>query len=48
MHADRTNRFALLLLGLLCLGAGAAAMALSVGLFGTAPASKPLFVNQIC
>lgn len=47
MHADRTNRFALLLFGLLCLVAGAAAMALSVGLFGTAPAKKPLFDNKI-
>lgn len=36
MHADRTNRFALTLFGLLVLLAGAAAMTASAGVFGAA------------
>ena len=47
MHADRTNRLALLIAGLVCLVAGAAGMALSVGLFGAAPARRPLFDNEV-
>jgi hypothetical protein len=46
MHADRTNRFALTLFGLLVLAAGAAAMTASVGGFGTALARHVLFANQ--
>jgi hypothetical protein len=47
MHADKTNRSALTLLGLVLLAAGAGAMALSVGLFGTGRARKPLFANTV-
>jgi hypothetical protein len=47
MHADKTNRSALTLLGLVLLAAGAGAMALSVGLFGAGRARKPLFANTV-
>ncbi len=47
MHADRFNRFALLVFGLLVLLAGAAAMARSVGLFGTQQSHRTLFDNFI-
>ncbi len=47
MHADKTNRSALTLLGLVLALAGAGAMALSVGLFGSAQARKPLFGNRV-
>lgn len=46
MHADRTNRFALTLFGLLVLAAGAAAMTASAGGFGTAFSRRTLFGNQ--
>ena len=46
MHADRTNRFALTLFGLLILIIGAAAMAASVGLFGKKLEKHTLFANQ--
>ena len=47
MHADRTNRFALTLFGLLILVIGAAAMAASVGVFGTKFEHHTLFANQV-
>jgi hypothetical protein len=47
MHADKTNRTALTVLGLVLLLAGAGAMGLSVGLFGSAQARKPLFANAV-
>ncbi len=46
MHADRTNRFALGLFGLLVLLAGGAGMAASVGGFGTAFSRRTLFDNR--
>lgn len=46
MHADRTNRFALTLFGLLVLAAGAAAMTASTGGFGTTFSHRTLFGNQ--
>ncbi|HEY3956288.1 MAG TPA: alkaline shock response membrane anchor protein AmaP [Streptosporangiaceae bacterium] len=46
MHADRTNRFALGLFGLLILLAGAVAMTASVGGFGTAFSGRALFDNR--
>jgi hypothetical protein len=46
MHADRTNRFALGLFGLLVLLAGAAAMTASVGGFGTAFSRRALLDNR--
>ena len=45
MHADRTNRVALALFGLLVLVAGAAGMAASTGVFGAAFARRTLFAN---
>lgn len=47
MHADRFNRFALTLFGLLLLAAGGGAMAASVGGFGAAYARLPLFGNKV-
>ena len=47
MHADRTNRFALALFGLLVLAAGAAALTASLGGFGTAFSRRTLFANQV-
>ena len=47
MHADRTNRTALILLGFISLIAGAGAMALSVGLFGTGRSRKSLLSNTV-
>ena len=47
MHADRTNRFALTLFGLLVLIAGAAAMTASLGGFGTTFSSRALFANRV-
>ena len=47
MHADKTNRTALTLLALVLLAAGAGAMALSVGVFGSAQSRKPLFSNAV-
>jgi hypothetical protein len=45
MHADRTNRAALTLLGLLLLAAGGAGMAASTGAFGAAFSRRALFAN---
>ena len=47
MHADRFNRFALLVFGIVVLVAGAAALALSVGLFGKSYSHHALFGNFI-
>jgi hypothetical protein len=47
MRADRTNRFALTVLGVLLLLAGAAAMAASAGEFGTAFSRRTLFANRV-
>lgn len=47
MHADRTNRIVLGLLGLLFLAAGAAAMTASFGGFGTGFATRALFDNRV-
>ena len=47
MHADRTNRFALTLFGLLVLLAGAAGMTASVGGFGARFSSRALFANRV-
>lgn len=47
MHADRTNRVALILFGLLVLLAGAAGMAASVGTFGTGFSRHTLFANRV-
>ena len=47
MHADRTNRFALTLFGLLVLLVGAAGMTASLGGFGTAFSTRALFANRV-
>jgi hypothetical protein len=47
MHADRTNRAALTLFGLLLVVAGAAAMTASLGGFGTAFSQRALFANHV-
>ena len=47
MHADRTNRFALTLFGLLVLLIGAAGMSASAGVFGHSFSRRALFANQI-
>jgi hypothetical protein len=47
MHADRTNRLALTLFGLLVLLAGAAGMTASLGGFGTTFSSRVLFANRV-
>ena len=47
MHADRTNRVALTLFGLLVLIAGAAGMTASTGVFGTAFSKRTLFANRV-
>jgi len=46
MHADRTNRFALGLFGLLVLLTGTAAMTASAGGFGTTFSRRTLFDNR--
>jgi len=46
MHADRTNRVALILFGVLVLVAGAAGMAASTGVFGPAFSRRTLFDNR--
>ena len=46
MHADRTNRVALTLFGLLVLAAGGAGIAASTGVFGAAFARRTLLANQ--
>ncbi len=45
MHAERTNRVALLLLALLLIGAGAAAGAASLGVFGSFTEHSKLMAN---
>jgi hypothetical protein len=47
MHADRTNRLAILLLALLCIAAGAAGGVASIGAFGTAIRHRPLVANRV-
>ena len=47
MHADRTNRAALTLFGLLVLLAGAAGMTASAGGFGVAFSSRVLIANRV-
>ena len=47
MHADRFNRFGLLVFGVLVLLAGLGAMAMSVGLFGKRSSHHPLFDNAV-
>jgi hypothetical protein len=46
MHADRTNRIALVLLGLLLLIAGAAGITASAGVYGAAFSRRTLFANH--
>ncbi len=46
MHADRTNRVALTLFGLLVLVAGAAGITASTGVFGSAFSRRTLFDNR--
>ncbi len=46
MHADRTNRLALTLLGLILLVAGGFALTASVGGFGTSYAHRDLLANE--
>jgi hypothetical protein len=47
MHADRTNRAALTLFGLLVLLAGAAGITTSAGVFGTGFSRRTLFANRV-
>jgi hypothetical protein len=47
MHADRTNRVALIVFGLLVLAAGAAGMTASTGVSGTAFSRRTLFANRV-
>lgn len=47
MHADRSNRVMLTLLGLLVLTAGAAAMAASTGVFGASFSRQALLANHV-
>jgi hypothetical protein len=47
MHADRINRLALAVFGLLILLAGAAGLTASTGGFGTAYAHRALFANTV-
>ena len=47
MHADRTNRVALTLFGLLVLLAGVAGMTASAGAFGTGFSRRALFANRV-
>jgi len=47
MHADRTNRTALIVFGSLVLLAGAAGMLTSVGVFGAAFSKHALFANEV-
>jgi hypothetical protein len=47
MHADRTNRTALIVFGCLVLLAGAAGMLTSVGVFSNAFSKHALFANQV-
>jgi hypothetical protein len=47
MHADRTNRIALTLFGLLVLLIGAAGLTASVGVFGHSFSHRTLFTNRV-
>ena len=47
MHADRTNRVALTLFGLLVVLAGAAGLTASAGVLGAAFAKRTLFANRV-
>ena len=47
MHADRTNRVGLALLGLLAVLTGAAGLSLSTGFFGPAYPDRTLLANQV-
>ena len=47
MHADRSNRIALIVFGLLLLAAGGAGMTASVGGFGQSFAHRTLFDNRV-
>lgn len=47
MHADRTNRVALTLFGLLVLLAGAVGLATSLGAFGQSFSQRTLFANRL-
>jgi hypothetical protein len=47
MHADRTNRVALTLFGLLVFLAGAASLVASAGGFGTPFTQRALFANRV-
>jgi hypothetical protein len=47
MHADRTNRLALILFGLLVFLAGVASLVASVGGFGTTFSRHALFANRV-
>jgi hypothetical protein len=47
MHADRTNRLAILVLAVLCIAAGAAGGAASVGAFGSATQHHALIANRV-
>ena len=47
MHADRTNRVALAILGFLLLAVGVAGLVASLGGFGTEFAEKTLFTNRV-
>jgi hypothetical protein len=47
MHADRTNRVALILFGLLALAAGVGGITASAGVFGTAFSRRTLFANRV-
>ena len=47
MHADRTNRTALIVFGLLVFAAGGAGMAASVGAFGQTLSRHTLFANRV-
>ncbi|HEY0933195.1 MAG TPA: alkaline shock response membrane anchor protein AmaP [Trebonia sp.] len=47
MHADRTNRVMLILLGLVLVAAGGTAMAASTGVFGSSHSRDTLLVNRV-
>ena len=47
MHADRTNRVALIVFGLLVLAAGVGGMTASTGVFGTPFSRRTLFDNRV-
>ena len=47
MHADRTNRVALIVFGLLTLAVGVGGITASTGVVGTAFSRRPLFANHV-